>query len=289
MSTEVVGDAGRRTLRVVHTTTFDYEAPVTASYNEARMTPAGGPAQDVRDAAVAVQPTTWSHEYVDYWGTTVTAFEVLEPHRRLTIVATATVEVAPPATGGAQVTWEELGGEDVVDAQAAYLTDSATTAVPDDVAALALDVAAGLDPESAAEAICLALRDRLDYVPGVTTAHTPAAEAWLARKGVCQDMAHLCAGALRSVGIPARYVSGYLYPVTDGVVGETVTGESHAWIEWWTGAWRGYDPTNRRRAGLDHVVLGRGREYEDVAPLKGVYAGAAASDLEVTVEITRTA
>ena len=73
------------------------------------------------------------------------------------------------------------------------------------------------------------------------------------------------------------------------MVGETVTGESHAWIEWWTGAWRGYDPTNRRRAGLDHVVLGRGREYEDVAPLKGVYAGAAASDLEVTVEITRTA
>ncbi|MFJ4105973.1 transglutaminase family protein [Oerskovia enterophila] len=289
MSTETIEDAGRRTLRVVHTTTFDYEAPVTASYNEARMTPAAGPAQDVLDASVAVQPTTWSHEYVDYWGTTVTAFEVLEPHRRLTIVATATVEVAPPPGGGGQATWEELGGEDVVDAQAAYLTDSATTAVPDDVAALALDVAAGLDPESAAEAICLALRDRLDYVPGVTTAHTPAAEAWLARKGVCQDMAHLCAGALRSVGIPARYVSGYLYPVTDGVVGETVTGESHAWIEWWTGAWRGYDPTNRRRAGLDHVVLGRGREYEDVAPLKGVYAGAAASDLEVTVEITRTA
>ncbi|WP_265522076.1 transglutaminase family protein [Oerskovia flava] len=278
-------------LRVVHTTTFDYAGPVTASYNEARMTPLSGQAQRVRASSVQVHPTTWTHGYVDYWGTEVTAFEVLEPHTRLRIVADATVEVAeprPPVPDGS-TSWSHLGGETALDAFAAFLTDTPTTSVPDDVAALALDAAAGLEPHPAAEAICREVRDRLDYVPGVTTAHTPAREAWASRKGVCQDMAHLAIGALRSVGIPTRYVSGYLHPRSDAATGETVEGESHAWIEWWVGRWYGFDPTNRRAAGSDHVVLGRGREYRDVAPLKGVYAGAGGSTLDVAVEITRIA
>ncbi|MCL1869174.1 MAG: transglutaminase family protein [Promicromonosporaceae bacterium] len=276
-------------LQVVHTTRLDYAGPVTASYNEARMRPVDDRGQRVRSARVDVNPHTWTDEYTDYWGTTVTTFEVLRPHDQLTIVAEAVVERAPVPGHPLVWSWSELGGDVVLDAYAAFLSPTPTTQVPDDVAALALATAAGLDPVEAAEAICLAVRDRLEYVPGVTSVHTAAAEAWTARKGVCQDMAHLAIGALRSVGIPARYVSGYVHPRSDAGVGEAVQGESHAWLEFWTGDWAGYDPTNRRPVGNDHVVVARGREYGDVPPLKGVYAGAGSSALDVTVEITRVA
>jgi transglutaminase-like putative cysteine protease len=94
---------------------------------------------------------------------------------------------------------------------------------------------------------------------------------------------------LRSVGIPARYVSGYLHPVADADVGDTVAGQSHAWVEWFTGEWAGFDPTNGSPIEKRHVIVARGRDYTDVTPLKGVYHGAASTDLGVTVEITRLA
>jgi len=124
---------------------------------------------------------------------------------------------------------------------------------------------------------------------GVTGVHTTAAEAWEHRKGVCQDITHLAIGALRSAGIPARYVSGYLHPVPDAAIGQTVTGESHAWVEWFCGSWHGFDPTNSIEIGDRHVTVGRGRDYNDVAPLRGVYAGPYGSKLFVRVEITREA
>ena len=278
-------------LKVVHTTLFDYASPVTDSYNQARMRPIHDARQQVRSASLSTSPTTWSAEHTDYWGTNVTAFEILRPHTQLKIVAEALVEASGYSAGGRPAgdvpAWEDLASEAVLDAHAAFLAESPVTMPPPDLAALALAAAGGLDPDGAAEAICLSVRDRLEYVPGVTTVHTPADEAWEARKGVCQDMAHLALGALRSVGIPARDGSGYVHPEPDAGIGEAVQGESHAWVEWWTGEWVGYDPTNRTFVGGDHVVVGRGREYGDVPPFKGVYAGAGSSTLAVTVEITR--
>ena len=102
-------------------------------------------------------------------------------------------------------------------------------------------------------------------------------------------IAHITIGALRQVGIPARYVSGYLHPRPDAQIGETIRGESHAWVEWWVGSWTAFDPTNRTYVGDRHVVLARGREYNDVPPLRGIYAGTAAENLEVKVQITREA
>jgi transglutaminase-like putative cysteine protease len=110
---------------------------------------------------------------------------------------------------------------------------------------------------------------------------------WQTKQGVCQDFAHLTLGALRSLGIPARYVSGYLHPRPDAALGETVEGQSHAWVEWWAGEWVPYDSTHSGPIGEDHVLVARGRDYGDVSPLTGVYAGAAASELFVTVEVTR--
>jgi transglutaminase-like putative cysteine protease len=127
----------------------------------------------------------------------------------------------------------------------------------------------------------------VEYEPGSTGVRTSAQEAWSLRKGVCQDIAHLSVGMLRSVGIPARYVSGYLYPKADAEVGQAVAGQSHAWIEWWAGEWTAFDPTNGSLAGPRHVLVARGRDYADVTPLKGVYHGAPSTGLGVTVEITR--
>ena len=139
-------------------------------------------------------------------------------------------------------------------------------------------------------AISGAIGDAVEYVQGVTGVHSTAQEAWAHRKGVCQDIAHLTLGALRAVDIPARYVSGYLHPKPDAAIGETVAGESHAWVEWFCGdRWRGFDPTNQIAIGDRHVLVGRGRDYNDVPPLRGVYAGPFGSALFVTVEITREA
>ncbi|MCR6494080.1 transglutaminase family protein [Cellulomonas sp. P24] len=278
-----------RRLSVVHTTTFRYAGEVTASFNEARLTPVSDHGQTVLAATLDVAPCTWRHDYRDYWGSAVTAFEVSVPHDTLTITSSSRVEVHPPRAAVADVGWEDLRSPQVTDRMAELLADTPTTAAPADVVALAAEAARGLAPARAAEAICLLLRDELEYVPGVTAVHTPAVEAWDARTGVCQDMAHLALGALRSVGIPARYVSGYLHPMRGAETGQTVTGESHAWVEWWAGQWTGFDPTNRAPAGEHHVVLARGREYQDVAPLRGIYAGTSTDVLDVQVHITQEA
>lgn len=276
-------------LRVVHTSEFRYDSPVLASYNEARMTPVSDEGQRVLETRLDVSPHTWTSEYVDYWGTAVTAFEVLEPHAALVITAEHLVEVAPRVEPAAPAGWGVLRSDRLRDDLAEHLADTDTTAVPDDVAALARAAAGDLEPHAAAVAVCAALRDAIEYIPGVTSVHTPAAEAWSRRAGVCQDVAHLAVGALHAIGIPARYVSGYLHPTSGGDVGQAVVGESHAWVEWWVGEWFGYDPTNRVPVGQHHVALARGRSYDDVPPLRGIYAGIGASDLSVEVRITRVA
>lgn len=276
-------------LHVEHTTEFTYGGPVTASYNEARMTPQSGRGQTVLSAGLHLDPHTWRHDYRDYWGTAVTTFEVLLPHQSLLIRASSEVVVTPAPWPDAPPGWDTVRGTRVQDELAEFLTDSSATQAPDDLAALAAELAGGRSPHEAAETICQSVRDAVEYVAGATAVHSAAAEAWVERKGVCQDMAQLSVGALRSAGIPARYVSGYLHPRRDAELGEVVTGESHAWVEWWAGEWVGFDPTNRTPVADRHVVLARGREYRDVAPLRGIYAGSGTDALVVQVRISREA
>lgn len=276
-------------LRVVHSTGFGYNAPVTSSYNEARLTPRSDQRQNVILNRVETVPATRAYRYTDYWGTAVTAFDLHAPHTALEVTGASVVETEAADDAGEVVGWDELATDHVRDRFDELL--SYTDYVPKHrkLAAQAKKLVRDLGPGEAVLEVCRWVHEELDYVPGTTGVHSSAIDAWDERKGVCQDYAHLTLLLLRSAGIPARYVSGYLHPQLDAEVGATVAGESHAWIEAWTGHWRGYDPTNDVPIGERHVSVGVGRDYADVPPLRGVIAGGGASDLDVVVEITRLA
>lgn len=284
----MTGRAGAR-VHVRHRTEFTYDSPVTGSYNEVRMTPVSDERQHVLTTSVAVEPLTWSHTHLDYWGSVVTSIESLSRHRRFVVTAEALVDTHPqgelPTAG-----WGEVGDAGVQDAMVEYLGQtSLTRPAPDLVGVCARAAGAAPTPARAAVAVCGLVCDAVDYTGGSTEVTTTAAAAWQQKRGVCQDFAHICLGALRSVGIPARYVSGYLHPDPAAALGTPVAGQSHAWIEFWAGRWYGWDPTNRHAVDLMHVSVGRGRDYRDVSPLRGIVGATGSSRLTVDVEVTRQA
>jgi transglutaminase-like putative cysteine protease len=278
-------------LRIKHSTGFRYEGEVTASYNEARMLPASSDGQLVLFSNLDILPISSQHSYVDYWGTRVASFEILTPHKELALTATSLTEVHERDHGSHDLTWDELAEQvGSITETVEQLEQTRRTEPPVEVAELAQRILARTsNPCDAALEICQAIGEAVEYMQGVTGVHTTAAEAWAGRRGVCQDIAHLSLGALRSVGIPARYVSGYLHPLPNAAIGQTVAGESHAWVEWFCGTWRAFDPTNLIDIGDRHVAVGHGRDYNDVAPLRGVYTGSYGAQLYVKVEITREA
>lgn len=277
-------------LRVVHTTGFEYDGKAVASYNQARLTPVTTPEQIVVHARLEVTPKPWTYEYRDYFGTHVTAFEVLDPHDSLTLRATSTVQTNRLPAPAPSTSWAELAERDVADRWTEYLTLPDLVAPPPDLSRHTDAVRAGSAlPGDAALALCRLVAEEVEHRPGTTDVQTPAAAAWSQRAGVCQDMVHLVIGGLRSLGIPARYVSGYFHPAPDPVVGETVAGESHAWVEWWDDGWHGFDLTNDQEPSDRYVVVATGRDYTDVKPFSGIYSGPATSRMSVEVDVTRLA
>lgn len=274
-------------MKVRHTTGYRYDAEVSRSYNEARLTPLTGLEQTTLDARVVTAPDCRQQRYWDYWGTQVTAFDLHVPHSALEVTATSVVDTAGAVEPSEVPAWSLLATDAVRDRFVEMLTATRRTAADDDMRALAAATADGLDPYQAARAIGDVVRDRVAYRRGTTGVATSATEAWELSEGVCQDIAHVTLAMLRSLGIPSRYVSGYLHPQPDAGIGETVTGESHAWVEVWLGSWVGFDPTNAVPAGDSHVLVARGRDYADVTPLKGVYSGGGSQSLGVVVEVTR--
>ncbi|MBM2622156.1 transglutaminase family protein [Actinoplanes sp. LDG1-06] len=278
-------------LKVQHKTGFDYAGPVSSSYNEARMWPRNGSRQAVLDARVEVWPPARTYRYEDYWGTVVTAFDVHAQHESLTVTATSTVETLPPGdllSASDGLPWSDLSSPALVDRWYEFLLPTQRTGLDDPLRSIVSDLRDKSDtPHVAALAVCEFVRSEVTYQPGATGVQSDALHAWEQRKGVCQDISHLTVGMLREMGLPARYVSGYLHPSPAAEIGESVVGQSHAWVEWWVGRWTAFDPTNGVAVGERHVVVGRGREYGDVPPLKGVYAGPASTGQGVEVTITR--
>jgi transglutaminase-like putative cysteine protease len=276
-------------LRVVHRSTYHYAGPVRASFNEARVTPVTTPIQLVLESNFSVRPGTRPQRYWDYWGTVVHAFDLHEPHNQLDVVATSLVETAQPGQGAGSLPWEEVDSPRTREDFAELLAATARVPFSEEVQQAGLELRREPTPKAAALAAMAWVRRRMRYVPGRTEVRTSALEALDGGVGVCQDFAHVSLALLRSAGIPGRYCSGYLHPVADAAIGVTVSGQSHAWFEYWDGDWRGLDPTIGAPVGEQHVLVARGRDYTDVCPLKGIYHGGPAEDLKVSVEITRLA
>jgi transglutaminase-like putative cysteine protease len=278
-----------RRLRIRHTTRVSYAQPASSSHNEVRMTPLTLPGQTTLDARVAVSPATSVWSYWDYWGTQVTGFDLMDPHEDLTITASSLVETSAPGPLPTAPAWGELSERAAGSRLLEFVGPTERTTVPKKLVKKARGAAAGLEPHQAAVAVSELVADRVAYLPGTTGVNTSPAEAWAQRAGVCQDITHLTIALLRGVGLPTRYVSGYLHPDREAELHRPVAGQSHAWIEYWAGDWCGYDPTNRVRADESHVVVARGRDYDDVTPHKGIYRGVPGGAPEVSVEFTRVA
>jgi transglutaminase-like putative cysteine protease len=271
-------------LRVSHETHFDYDGVARGSYNELRVIPRTEYRQTALESRVVTVPAAPQYAYLDYWGTHVVAFNVDRGHDTLAITGTSLVDTQP-AADPSDVSWLDVA--DASATMADQLSHNLYTAPGPELVAVAGDLRAAT-PLETSRRIIEWTRGALRYVRGVTTVHTSANDAYADGAGVCQDFAHLALALAKTVGLPSRYVSGYLHPEADAIIGEEVIGETHAWIEFWTGSWWGYDPTNDCPVGERHVAVGRGRDYGDVPPVKGVYAGNAEHSMRVTVRVTRT-
>jgi transglutaminase-like putative cysteine protease len=246
------------------------------------MTPINTADQFVISHDLKVNPFSNVFSYSDYFGTAVKAFDVQTPHTYLEIVSQSLVETKVPQVGNLNATWDDLSDEALTDDLREYLafTPLVNPITPP------FELRLHKSPLDAIQFLNTAMRKQITYAPGSTSVYSPASEAWEKGAGVCQDFTHASLSLLRSVGIPARYVSGYLYNGS-GEIGEEVIGESHSWVEAWVGHWLPFDPTNGNPVAEDHVLVARGRDYHDVSPLKGIFSGGRSRKIEVTVSLTR--
>ncbi|MBF4160904.1 transglutaminase family protein [Nocardioides acrostichi] len=274
-------------LRISHTTTVGYDEKATAGLHQARLTPVTTPGQIVVHSRVEITPQPWISEYRDYFGSLVTAFEISDPHDALVVEATCTVQTGRSPSEEATLSWEQMAEREVADRWTEFLMLPPRVQPPEELVerAEAIKAEGGL-PGEIARRVCGVVHEQVS-----TTCRAPilaqAADAWAAGSGTCQDVAHLAIGALRTLGIPARYVSGYSHPDADPQIGTTVRADEHGWIEWWDDAWHGYDPARLCEIGDTYVSVAKGRDHDDATPLAGIVANAEPGSYEVVVEITR--
>ncbi len=280
-------------LEIRYVTDFSYRKPVRESHNELRACPAELPHQELLSYRLAIDPPSRVHTFTDFWGTRVDAFGVRGRHDHLRIVADSTVTTTTPDEPRDDPGRASLDDEHRAE-HAQYLAPSAHTQWGDAIAGAALDLAAPAGGVvDLAQRVMAGVHDHLDYAPGATYVGVDVTEVFVAAKGVCQDYAHLSLAMYRSLGVPARYVSGYFY-ATDQSRGDApeaaeIEVQTHAWVEVALPGfgWLALDPTNRLTVGERHVKIGHGRDYDDVLPLRGVFHGPADHDLGVSVRMTR--
>ena len=284
--------------RVTHSTTYAYANPVSMCHNEVRLTPRPTRGQVPLRTQLLVDPAPATlATHLDYFGNTVTFLTIPSAHDELTITAMSDVDVTPIATPAAETSlaWEQVRDRlradrqpEILDAYQ-FVFASPHVAADDEVAAYALP---SFEPERPLLAAVLELAHRIHvdfaYEPDTTTVATSVAEVLAARRGVCQDFAHLAIACLRSQGLAARYVSGYLETVP-APGAERLRGQdaSHAWIGVFCPelGWIDVDPTNDQVVAGRHVTLGWGRDYGDVSPVKGVIVGGGVHTVDVAVDV----
>ncbi len=267
-------------LDIRYVTHFVYPTPVWESQNVLRACPLETPDQRLISYDLSVEPDALVRSYTDRWGTRVDNFGVVDQHTELIVNVTAAVETSDPVSPNHPVGLDELRAETSTGAHWLYLQYSGHTQWTDELASVARDTVAGIDDVvTAVKAIQTVVHERLAYQPGSTSVGVSPMAVWTQAGGVCQDFAHLSIAMLRSQMIPARYVSGYFYAADpsagDAPEDSRITVQTHAWVEAYVPGfgWWGFDPTNELDTGERHVAIGRGRDYDDVLPMRGVYYG----------------
>jgi transglutaminase-like putative cysteine protease len=279
-----------------HLTKFRYSAAVSESIMELRMQPRSEGLQRCLSFQVEVTPRTRVQSYRDYLGNVVHHFDVPSPHRHLTIIAEATVDVTPAAELPAQLekdAWRQLDAQleqgdfwEMLTPSHFAVWTGLIEAFAQELQAPSRDEARRHDPWQLVSGLNSAIYRAIAYVPKSTNVDSPVDDALKSRCGVCQDYAHIMIALVRRLGIPCRYVSGYLFHRAGEKVRST-EGATHAWVEVYLPAigWVGFDPTNNILAGETHVRTAVGRDYADVPPTRGVFKGSAASELTVAVRV----
>ncbi|MBL8136958.1 MAG: transglutaminase family protein [Acidobacteria bacterium] len=278
-----------------HLTRFTYASPVSESVMELRMRPASDAAQHCLQFEVDLQPRARVFAYRDFLGNWVHHFDLPRRHTRLAVTARAQVRLDPPPERPAGLDieawrevdrWAERGDHwDFRQPSHFAVWSDALVGFADELGPLASRTA---DPLGTVRALSRAMHRTFAYAPNTTRVDSPIGEALASRRGVCQDFTHIMLALLRRLGLPCRYVSGYIAPRALGEDDGPTTIATHAWVEVLLPGlgWMGIDPTNDIEAGLRHVRVAVGRDYADVPPTRGVYKGGAASSLEVNVEVT---
>ena len=292
-------------LRILHETQYDYAPAVQASRHLAHLRPRPTPTQQVLDHSLSIDPQpSQIHEDTDAWGNGCTHFTLQQAHHHLRVIARSHVLTWEPGLPGITLPWEEARGQVPALAGAdgpwPFMQGSAYAPCREEFAAYAaISFEPGRDLAEAARHLAGRIHREFEYCTVSTDVSTPALQALALRKGVCQDFAHVMIACLRSLGLAARYVSGYLLtqppPGQPRLIG---CDASHAWVSVYlpgtgapaasgepAGRWWDLDPTNNRPAGSDYVTLAFGRDYADVSPLGGVIEGGGHGDLRVAVTV----
>lgn len=289
---------GPHRYRVRHVTRYTYDDVLEACYNRGLLQPRETPTQRVLASdVVATPPSDLMASHLDYFGNHSLYLETREPTTELTVAATSVVEVNWPEPDLAGLDAWTVAGAAAELAASLDAVELAEFTLPSPLVAIGTKVhayaASELRPErplgEALTALLHRIHDDFGYRQGTTSVRTTLAELLELRQGVCQDFAHLAVGCLRSVGLPARYVSGYLEtapaPGKEKLQGADAT---HAWASVLTprGDWLDLDPTNDHFADSRYIVTAWGRDFSDVSPLRGVvFTEAATSDLVVEVDV----
>ena len=278
-----------------YTSRFDYASPISESQNALRACPTSDDRQTVSHYRVITRPSARVHSYVDYWGTRVDTFGIRAPHESLEVVAECTVDTTPSRAVTVGPRPWDVYEEQFRDEHLEFLAPSSHVSFNGEVARVAAEKAeqAGDDLVGTVLSLHRLVGTSFEYAPGATYVGVDVDELFATRQGVCQDFAHVLIAMCRSIGVPARYVSGYYFAVQDDSSDEPdvdeVDVQTHAWVEAAIPehGWLALDPTNRQQVGERHVKIGHGRDYDDVAPLKGTYVGGARHDLQAGVHMRR--
>jgi transglutaminase-like putative cysteine protease len=288
--------------RIKHITEYKYASAVSHCYNHAQLIPRDTSRQTCLQHNIQVTPApSYSAQRSDYFGNTSYHFEIQRPHTKLVITATSEVETNNQSISVdmdfgiscADIKQQLASASDAATVLAQeYIMDSPFVKNSSELAAYAAPLFDNNKPFlSAVMALTTKIFTEFEYSPNATTVATPLSDVFKKKHGVCQDFAHLQIACLRSLGYPARYVSGYIETLpAPGEVKLVGSDASHAWIAVYSPleGWVEFDPTNNCLAHEQHIATAWGRDYFDITPLKGViYGGGGKPILSVSVDVAR--